>query len=292
MAILGIIFALGALVFWGVGDFFIQRTTRKVGDLHALFFISAVGAIVLYPFVYRETGIIFSIPSNLYLLLLAGVVLFFASLFDFEAMKQGKLAIVEPVYSLELPITVGLTVVLHGEHLNWVQSIIVAVVFVGLLLTVTTHHLQLHFHKRLFERGVILAGAGAVGLALMNFLLGLSSQVTSPLLAIWFASLVVAIMSAIYLFARGDLKKIYYNLKEYPRVIFAEVFFDNLAWICFAFAVIFIPIYMATTISESYVALAVLLGVFINKEKLKRHQVLGIIFTFVGVLFLALVSNS
>ncbi len=34
MAYLGIIFALGALLCWGFGDFFIQRTSRKTGVIH------------------------------------------------------------------------------------------------------------------------------------------------------------------------------------------------------------------------------------------------------------------
>ena len=48
-------------------------------------------------------------------------------------------------------------------------------------------------------------------------------------------------------------------------------FIDNLAWVAFAYATLYVPIAIATGISESYIALAAALGIIINKEKLKKH---------------------
>ena len=49
---LGIIFAFAAMLCWGFGDFLIQKSTRKFGDVETLFFISFFGAVVLFPFVF------------------------------------------------------------------------------------------------------------------------------------------------------------------------------------------------------------------------------------------------
>ena len=100
----GILFAFIALVSWGFGDFFIQKTTRVVGSWNVLFFIGIVGLIGLFPFVKNDLASLNN--SNLLLLGLLGVVVVFAALFDFEALRQGKIAIVEPIIGLELPITV------------------------------------------------------------------------------------------------------------------------------------------------------------------------------------------
>jgi drug/metabolite transporter (DMT)-like permease len=62
------------------------------------------------------------------------------------------------------------------------------------------------------------------------------------------------------------------------------------AWVSFAKATTFIPIAIATTISESYIALAVLLGLFVNREKLRTHQILGITLATFGVIILAYYS--
>lgn len=50
----GILFAFIALISWGFGDFFIQRTTRIVGSWKALFLIGIVGLVGLLPFVKSD----------------------------------------------------------------------------------------------------------------------------------------------------------------------------------------------------------------------------------------------
>ncbi|MDI6821251.1 MAG: hypothetical protein QMD65_03755 [Patescibacteria group bacterium] len=53
----------------------------------------------------------------------------------------------------------------------------------------------------------------------------------------------------------------------------------------------FLAISIATTISENYIALTVLLGVFINKEKLQRHQFFGIAIAIISVLVLSYINK-
>lgn len=155
---LGIIFALTALVSWGFGDFFIQKTTRIVGIWKALFFIGVTGLFALSPFVKNE---VFHLePRSLILLGLLGIVVVFTTLFDFEALRRGKIAIVEPLIGIELPITVGLSMSLGKEHLTPAQLVFIATVFIGIILAITIRHADLHYHRRIFEKGIILAGVG------------------------------------------------------------------------------------------------------------------------------------
>jgi len=287
---LGITFAIVALLSWGFGDFFIQKTTRIIGIWKSLFFIGIVGLVALFPFVKNE---IFNLgPDSLLLLALLGIVVVFAALFDFEALKQGKIAIVEPLIGLELPITVGLSISLGKEHLSAVQLILIAVVFIGIVLAITAHHTHLHYHRRIFEKGVILAGIGAIGMALTNFLIGVSSQQISPLMTIWFTHSLLAVVCAIYLIFRGEFKTILTDLKAHPKPIVGQSIFDNVAWIAFAFATTLIPISIATTISESYIALAVFLGIFINKERLRLHQFIGVALAIGGVIALSAFTSG
>lgn len=288
---MGVLFALGALVCWTFGDFFIQRGTRTVGNWKTLFYIGALGSIVLLPFVAREIGATLSNPSNAIILLLLVIVTLFTALFEFEALKRGKIAVVEPVMSLELPITIGLSLALWGERLSATQGILSLVVFIGIMLAVTIHHSHLHYHKRIFEKGFILAGIGAVGMALVNFLTGVGSQTTSPLFTIWFLHSTLAIICLFYFLYRGETKSILADIRRYPKTIVALSIFDNLAWISFAYAVRYIPISIATTVSESYIALAVLLGIFVNREKLKPHQFVGIALTIGGVILLSVITS-
>ena len=285
----GILLAFVALISWGFGDFYIQKTTRVVGSWKALFFIGIVSLVGLFPFVKNDLTSLTG--ANLLLLSVLGIVVVFAALFDFEALKQGKIAIVEPIIGLELPMTVGLSLTLAHESLSFLQLLLIGIVFIGIILAITTHHTHLHYHKRIFEKGVILAGVGAIGMALTNFLVGISSQGISPLVTIWFAHSLLAVVCGIYILSKSEFVSLLSDFKNHSKPIIGQSILDNVAWVSFAKAMTYIPIAIATTISESYIALAVLLGLFVNHEKLKIHQTIGVILTTIAVVMLAYFSS-
>ena len=292
MTIIGILFAIGSLISWGFGDFFIQRSTRKVGIWETLFFIGFLGLIALFPFAKDGVlDIITNQPRKLIILILAAVVTLFTALFNFEALKRGKIAIIEPIVGMELPITIGLSITLLHERFNIYQALLSLAVFIGIMLAITEHHSHLHYHKRIFEKGVIFAGIAAVGMALTNFLTGVASQTTSPLIAIWFIHGSLAIMCLAYFVLTGKIKTVINDFRANPKIILAESFFDNSAWICFAYATAIIPISVAISVSESYIVLAVLLGIIINKEKLRWHQVAGATIAMFSVVALSAITG-
>lgn len=282
---IGILFAFIALISWGFGDFFIQKTTRALGSSKALFFIGATGSIGLLPFV--KNNLPFLGKADLLLLGILGIVVLFTTVFDFEALRQGKIAVVEPIIGLELPLTVGLSITLAQESLTAMQAVLICVVFAGVMFAITRHHSRLHYHKRIFEKGAIFAGIGAVGMALSNFLVGVSSQGISPLVTIWFAHSVLAAVCGAYLLFAGRFGSLLADVRNHSRIIMGQSVLDNTAWVAFAVSTTYIPIAIATTISESYIALAVLLGLFVNHERLKAHQVAGVALATVGVIALS-----
>ncbi len=284
---LGVTFALIALFSWGFGDFFIQRSTRVIGVWKSLFYNDLIAIFLITPFVYKELGNLNF--NNIALFLLISIVGIFAALFDFTALKQGKIAIVEPLLGIELPITVILGLTIAHEKLTIIQLILIALVFIGVLLAITSRNKN-NYRHRVFERGVIFAGLGAIAMAFINFLVGVSSQTSSPLMTIWFFSVIPAIICSIYLGLKGELKTFKSDFKNHFKVIFKQSVVDNLAWVAYAFSTTYIPIAIATTISESYIAIAVFLGIFVNREKLRPYQVVGVILAIIGVITLSLNS--
>ncbi len=282
---LGVSLALLALLGWGLGDFFIQKTTRLVGSWRALFWIGLFGAIVIFPFVIKD--IAYLKTADLFLLGTLSVVVVLGSLFNFEALRQGKMAIVEPIISLELPLTIALSVVFLRESLELIPWILIALVFVGIILAITKHHTHWFYHRRALEKGVILASIGVVGTALSSFLIGVSSQNISPLITVWFVDVIIVLVCGFYMLYSKQFKELGKGLRKYRWSIISQSFFDNLGWVAFAVATTLIPISIAITISESYVALAVLLGFFINREKLQKHQLVGAALAIISVIVLA-----
>jgi uncharacterized membrane protein len=286
----GIIFSFVALFAWGFGDFFIQKTVRQVGIWKSLFFIGILGSVGLFLFIQKELLTVISSLNNLYLLLLLAVVSITFTLFYFLALKKGKIAVVDPLIGLELPLTVGLSVVLGREHLLLPQFILIALTFLGIIFTVAKERKHLDVRRWVVEKGAILAGVGAVGMALTNFLTGISSQQTSPLLTIWFTHTLFMLVTGVYLILSGEFKNLREDIKRNSGIILIQSILDNIGWIAFALAMTYISISIATTISESYIALSALFGIFINKEKLKPHQFFGIILVIVSILVLSSIS--
>src|SRR3990167_8394204 len=177
MLSIGVIAAFAAFLFWGFGDFFIQRATRRIGDWETLFFITLAAAVVLLPFIYDDLRL-FAAPGGLgsfIALFLTAIAMTFGALFDFEALKEGKISIVEPVLALELPVAVALSAIFLSEIVSPLQLVIIGVVLVGIVLvSISEEHLGKTHHRHLLERGVVLAGIGSIGMGLANFLVGFS----------------------------------------------------------------------------------------------------------------------
>jgi bacterial/archaeal transporter family protein len=284
---IGIALALLALLSWGFGDFFIQKTTRILGSWKALFFIGLIGSVVLFPF---SLGDIISLNSkNLTLLSTLGLVVIVASLFNFEALRRGKMAIIEPVIGLELPITVGLSVIFIGESLSFFQIFFIGFVFIGIILAVTTRQFSSYYSKML-EKGVVFAVVSAMGMALANFLVGVSSQSLSPLISIWFAHSALAVFCGAYIIANRQLNETIFEIRKHAGLVVKQGVLYNMAWVSFAQATTYIPISIATAISENYIVLAIILGIFINKEKIKIQQIIGVILATIGVIALSYIS--
>jgi drug/metabolite transporter (DMT)-like permease len=286
---LGILFAVVALFAWGFADFYIQKSSRAVGVWKTLFSVGIVGFIALFPFVKNQFS--FLEPRDLILLAFLGVIIFFASLFNFAALKKGKIAIVEPLIGMELPITIALSIGIGKESLTLIQFFLIGMVFVGLLMVITMHHKHLRQTRKTIEKGVMLAAAAAIGLALTNFLVGISSRQISPLMVIWFAHTQLAIICAVYLLFTKQFHPMLMDLKSHLKSTLSQSVLYNLGWVAFALATTSIATSIVTAVSESYIILGVILGIFINREKLKRHQVVGIILASGGIIALSAFSG-
>jgi drug/metabolite transporter (DMT)-like permease len=96
----------------------------------------------------------------------------------------------------------------------------------------------------------------------------------------------------------GDIKTIVYigvvgiisDFSQNLKLTLTTSIFDNAAWIFFASAASLIPISIATTVSESYIAFAVCLGLLLNKEKVQWHQFAGIAIAVASIVALSTIT--
>ena len=282
-----LIFAFIAMICWGFGDFFIQRSSRKIGNVESLLFIGIIGLIGLFPLVIGDIHALFE-WQNLLLIGFLGVLTFVAGLLDFEALKEGKLSVIEVVLEIELPITILLGLIFFGETLTAMQWVVISFIFIGILLMAFK---KAHFKniKLFLEKGVLIAILGSIGMGGINFLTAASSRQVSPIMAIWGPALVFSILCIIVIWRREGFSKTFANLRSYKWLVLGMGIFDTAAWTTYAFATNQGELAVITAITESYPAICLFLGLWINKEKIGWHQYLGAALAICASILLAFV---
>ena len=265
--------AFGALLCWAFGDFFIQRATRKIGDIETIAWIGLVGSIGLLPFVLGDIATMFT-WGNFWLLLLLSVITFVYAVAQFEAFKRGKLSVVEMIIEVELPVTVMLGVIFLGETLTLMQMLLIAGTFFGIsLIAMKPGH---NTKDRILEKGFMLALFSTIAMAVVNFLTTVGSRQVSPLAVVWFPWVFVTVLSlAVISKRRKGIRTLLRDTSKYKGLILATGIFDTLAWVFFSLAVLEEELSITVAITESYPAIAMFLGIWLNKEKFGRHQYVG-----------------
>ena len=289
MLSIGILFAFAAMAFWGVGDFLIQKSARRLGDWGTLLAIELFGVIILTPFVWNSLGSLFSFQDGSLIILSAcSAVLLAAALLNFESLRQGKLAIVEPIHTLEIPIASMLAFIVFGEGLALVQMILIVVLMAGLAL-VSMRDGSTGNRARL-EKGAVLAVLSATFLGITTFMFGFSSRATSFILTNWFTALFLAMICMIYVARTGGFSRLIMNVRKRKGLVISTAAFDTFAWVAFALATTLSQISIAVAISECYIIIASLLGIFVNKERMKGYQKVGLALSIIAAVLLASVS--
>ncbi len=196
----------------------------------------------------------------------------------------------EPLMSFEIPAAALLAFFFLGDEISWMQIFVIVVLIINLfLVSFRGKFLSKNF---LLEKGVIIFMFGAILMGAADFLLGWGSRVTDPLMANFVLNVIMASVSFIFIVFRGGISKLISDVKKNPAQVLAMSITDNVAWIAYSFAMVLVPIAIATGLSESSIIIAVLLGLFVNKEKLQRHQKIGLVGAIVSAIVLAFITTA
>lgn len=283
-----ILFAFAAMLCWGIGDFLIQRSVRRIGNIETLFFIGIIGSIILIPFILPEFSLLDN-KRNIAILSLLGIITFLAALFDFEALKKGKLSVIQVIIELELPLTVLIGFGLFKEYFTLLQGLLIIPILFGIVLMTINDSKKLKINlKKGLEKGVILAVVSAVGMALINSITAYSSRSISPMMAIWLPWVIFTFVCMFIILFRGDFKETIKNANKFKRIIIPMAILDTAAWIFYSHALSGYNMGIITAITESYPVIGIILGMTINKEKVKGYQFIGGIITIISSIILAL----
>lgn len=281
-----IILAFGAMIGWGVGDFLIQRTIKKIGELETLCWITLFSSIILTPLVLDDLKHLD--VKQIFFLIVLGCINFASGFIHFKALKIGKLSVVETILSIELPLTIILGLIFFHEILNPAQIILIILLFIGvILISINFEKIQ---KKDFLEKGALLALLSGVIIAIVNFYTAAQAKSISPLLAIWLPWLVCGLICFSHI-SRQRLGNFLDRSRRHGRLILTMVIIDLLAWLAYVYAVAQEKLTITIAITESYIVIALLLGVLANREKIKKIQYIGAAMAVISSLAISLISH-
>lgn len=267
---LSIWLAFGAMLGWGVGDFFIQKTVKKIGAIETLFYLSFISSFLFLPFIIGRLPNLTS--RNIIFLVALGLISFTSGYAFMRALKIGKLSVIETITALELPLTIIWGCLFFKETLNLIQIILIAVLFFGIILISVNFK---NINKLDFlEKGSIFAFITAVVVSAVNFLSALGAKEIDPLVTLWLAWLVCGLVCGGFIVRQKNCQLWKTSLKNW-RLILITILVDTFAWLAYVLAVRGSKLSITIAITESFVVVALLLGVIFNKEKITKIQFCG-----------------
>lgn len=286
----GIGLAVIAMLSWGIGDFLVQKSAKRLGGWETLFVITAFGTIILLPFVYKDIPALLNENiSGIITLLCSAVFLLTAAMLQISSLKTGKISVLEPMLSLELIAASFLSFIVLGDVISAKQITTIVVLIIGLFLV--SFRGKFFSTNYFIEKGVFVFALGAFLMGGADFFLGWGTRVTDPLMANFVLNITIATTTFIALMSQRRVGELVRDIRRNPALVLAMSITDNIAWIAYAFAMSLIPIAVATGLSESSIIVAVLLGIFMNKERLQRHQKVGVVIALLSAIVLAVISS-
>jgi len=198
------------------------------------------------------------------------------------------LSVVEPIWSLEIIVSSTLAFLVLRETINLLQGVLVASLIIGLVLvSLRSYHLE---KKLWLEKGVFLAILSAIVMGSANFLIGVGSRDSGGLMMNWFLNIFMAVICLFYLIYHKSTRKLFRDVRKQKKIVLGMCLFDNAAWVGFAFAMTLAPIGITVALSESYIIIAVLIGMYINKEFIRVHQKVGMVLALISAILLGYVT--
>lgn len=286
--IIAILGGVGAMLGWGIADFFAKKTIDKIGDVKTLFWAQAFGILPLLIYFLLNYSIPHITVSAILLLILYSIIDAFGYIFFYKALEKGKLSVVSPVLATFAAFAVLISAFLFGEQILPIRWLALSVVFAGILLT-----------------SVDFKGLKDGSLDKKDLVKGLPETLAGIMLfAVWYPlwdnfvnkdnwvflvlGLRVIIALIVFLFAKST--KIRLKIKEINiwKLLILIGLFDGGAYLTLTWGFSATTLTsVVTMLSAAYSLPTLILARIFLKEKLTTNQWMGVLSIIAGLILLA-----
>jgi uncharacterized membrane protein len=282
---LSIIFAVAAMLGFGVADFIAKTMLTKANVYRTVLFSQSIGTL---PFLVGALAYDWVVPgqSVVFLAICSGG-LSAAVIFSFyKALSLGKATLVSPISSCLTVVAIVLSVSILGENLSGTQALLIIAVFCGILLVAyQTSSMKSHASNVsiLFALVVVFLGGGN---AIVQKWIATSSHFLLGFLLV--RLFMVASLGAVFPMFRSDTR-VSAGRGEYAAIVLLGVL-DAFAFFAMfmGFRAGFVSI--VAPIATSSAAVTIILVRIFLQERVLLHQRIGVVTIILGIALLSAVS--
>lgn len=282
-------FGLSAAISWGVGDFYGGYSTKFVDGTIVLLISQIIGLTFILPliFLYDQAFKSETIVNVFFAGLFGAVGLF--SLY--EALARGTMALIAPVAAV-ISSTIPIVFASLTEGFPILNQLIgIFLGFVAIILLSWSQSDPKTGEVVSTRVDLLLAGSAGLGFGglfiYLSFLPTNSIFVSLALLRIVIIALVFILFSTKFLFSRSNGNKDRINHKLFLTIALAGIG-DSLGNIFFVFAADSGRLDIAAITSSLYPLSTIFLAWIYYREKVKKHQWLGILLALFAVVLFSL----
>lgn len=282
-----ITFALVSYVTWGVGILFEAIAARQIESKSGTFWGLLLGFIlsILYvPFVLNDLQLLS--PTVVLVNLIVAFFFIGGTIIYYDALKRGNPSLVGTIASSFPFVIVILSMLFLREKLSFNQGMAIIVIFFGLFLSI------LNLKELYKKKSILNPGVGLALLTMISWGIALTF-IKIPINKIgwfWPNLFIFALFPVMYLYMKLDKTKLEFPKKNVLIPLIISILCVRTAEFSYNFALTKGYASVVAPIAGANPTLFVILAFFVFKQKLTRHQLLGIVITLVGIVTLSFLS--
>lgn len=282
-----IIFALISYFGWGVGDIFGTISARKIGAYQTAFFREALAILIFIFFAPFFLDSLYNFTLELLLLnIVLGIIGTVGVVAFYEGVSVGNAAIVGTVGSSFIAVVVILSILFLKESASFYQMLAIFIIFAGLSLAGWNfRQLKSGFIK---DRGIVFGLITMLSWGIYFTFIKILIEAVG-----WYWPAIISLIVSvpiIFLFMKARKIKMVRPAQSALPALFLNAIFLTVAELSYSLAVSKGLVIVVAPIAGSYPSLFVIMAFIIFKDPIKRHQIIGIITTLLGIVLLSFLS--
>lgn len=286
--IIAILSGLGAMLGWGLSDFFAKKSVDKIGPLTSLLWMQLWGIIPLI-FIFFQNYSITNIPKiNIPTVMLLALADSIGYYMFYKALEKGKVSIIGPIVASYAAFSVIFAMLFFKETISSGALVSFAIIILGIIITSIDYD---ELKKEKLKLKDIKNGIpeAIIAVLIISAIFPLWGRFTSNY--DWIVSLLylrIFMSLSLFIFALINKEKIIVKDFKINRWLVLIGLFDVIAYITLSWGYSNSNLHsIITVLSSTFSIPTLILARIFLKEKIKGLQLLGIITILIGIIILS-----